>query len=272
MGHSVALPPPAYTASDSVPSLAVTQARRIGVVGGVGPLAGLDLVRKIIAATRATRDQDHLPVALLSFPNQIPDRTDFLLGRASENPGHALADVADALVAVGAEVIGIPCNTAHAPSIFDIVRERLAGRAELVHMVEEVGRELGRQFPAVEAVGVLSTTGTRAVEIYPRHFETLGYRVLQVPPGVQERLVQEAIYDREFGIKATPTPSDEAVARLMAAVALLKEQGADLVVLACTEIPLALSGAGLDGVPLLDPTCVLARALVRLSAPGLLTG
>ena len=237
------------------------------MVGGVGPLAGLDLVGKITAATRGTRDQDHLPVALLSFPGQIPDRTEFLLGHTTDNPGYPLADVADALVAVGSEVIGIPCNTAHVPVIFDVVRERLAGRADLVHMVEEVGREIERHFPGSGTIGVLSTTGTTAAGIYPQHLGSLGYRVLEVPSGVHERLVQEAIYDPAFGIKATPEPSEEATARLTAAAALLKEQGADGIVLACTEIPLALRDGSVHGLPCLDPTRVLARALVRRSAP-----
>ena len=250
------------------PARPTTSPRRIGVVGGVGPAAGLDLVHKIIASTRAERDQDHLPVALLSFPGQIPDRTAFLLGQADENPGHALADVARALVDAGAEVVGVPCNTAHVPAIFDLVRDGVAGRADLVHMVEEVGAEVARQFPAARTLGVLSTTGTLASEVYPRTLEPLGYRVLQVPPDVQDRHVQPAIYDWAYGIKSTPAPSAEAVAGLTAAAGSLAERGADLVVLACTEIPLALREPTVRGVPCLDPTLVLARALVRRSAPG----
>ena len=58
----------------------------IGIVGGVGPLAGLDLQAKIVAQTIAGRDQDHLPVVSLSWPGPIPDRTEYLLGRVAENP------------------------------------------------------------------------------------------------------------------------------------------------------------------------------------------
>ena len=245
--------------------------QKIGVIGGVGPQAGLDLVHKIMAATRAGRDQDHLPVALLSFPGQIPDRTEFLLGRVAENPGRPLADVAETLVKVGAEVIGMPCNTAHAPVIFDVVRDRVAGRADLLNMVEEVGNEVARGFPSVRAVGVLSTTGTHATEIYPRQLRPLGYRVLQVSSEVQDRLVHPAIYDPAYGIKSTTAePSSQAVEGLTAAAASLVARGADLVVLACTEIPLALRGPSIHGVPCLDATEVLARALVRRSAPSLL--
>lgn len=243
--------------------------RKIGVVGGVGPQAGLDLVGKIVASTRATRDQDHLPVALLSFPGQIPDRTDFLLGHTADNPGRPLADIALALADAGAEIIGVPCNTAHAPAIFDVIRARLAGRAELVDMVEEVGEEIARRFPSAETIGVLSTTGTLVTQIYPRHLGLLGYRVVQLPPDLQERYVQPAIYDPEYGLKSvSDPPNSRAVSDLRTAAAHLAQDGVDLIVLACTEIPLALPEAGLDGVPFLDPTRVLARALVRRSAPA----
>ena len=247
------------------------EARQIGVVGGVGPQAGLDLVRKIIASTRACRDQDHLPVALLSFPHRIPDRTAFLLGRTSENPGTAIADVADALVEGGAEVVGVPCNTAHAPAIFRVVQERLDGRCELVDMVEEVGAEVARRFPAARRVGVLSTTGTLVTDVYPERLARLGLDGIQLPPALQEQVVQPAIYDREYGVKSASDPvSARAVAGLRAGLDHLLEAGAEVVVLACTEIPLALPARSVQGVPLLDATRVLARALVRRSCPAAL--
>ena len=242
--------------------------RPIGIVGGVGPMAGLDLVRKITAVTRAHRDQDHLPVTLISHPHRIPDRTEFLLGHATENPGHAIADVADALVEGGAEVVGVPCNTAHAPAIFGVVRERLAGRCDLVDMVREVGDELSRRFPHARRIGVLSTTGTLVAEIYPQRLGPLGLDVIQLPLALQAATVQPAIYDDAYGIKSVSDPvSERAVAGLRAGLGHLVGAGAEVVVLACTEIPLGLRMREADGVPVLDATRVLARALVRRSCP-----
>lgn len=244
------------------------QARPIGVVGGVGPQAGLDLVRKVLAATRAVRDQDHLPITLASFPGRIPDRTAFLLGQTGENPGEALAEIASGLVEGGAEVIGIPCNTAHAPSIFQQVERRLAGRCHLVHMVEEVGLDIHRQFPDVRTVGILSTTGTLVSNVYPERLRRLDLEVLQLPRDRQEATVQPALYDATYGIKSASDPvHPRAVEGLRAGLDALLAAGAEVVVLACTEIPLALRASAVQGVPLLDATRVLARALVRQSCP-----
>jgi aspartate racemase len=238
----------------------------IGVVGGLGPYAGLDLVRKVFDATPARRDQDHLPVALISVPHRVADRTAFLLGYIAENPGAAIADVVLQLVANGAEVVGIPCNTAHAPPIFDVVQRRAAGRCDLVHMVAEVGADLAHRFPSTRRVGVLCTTGTLVSGIYPCLLNAADIEVVQLPLALQERYVQSAIYDPTFGIKAAANPVDgRAVERLRSALRYLVDRGAEVVVLACTEIPLALAGP--EDVPLIDATEVLARALVRRSLP-----
>ena len=246
-------------------------ARRIGVVGGVGPAAGLDLVAKVHAETRAARDQDHLPVALLSLPALVPDRTAFLLGHSPDDPGPALADVAEALVEGGAEVVGIPCNTAHAPAIFGAVRDRVGARCTLVDMVEEVGAEVVRRFGPGARVGVLATTGTTASGVYRDRLAPLGVGVVDVPPEVQDAHVQPAIYDGTYGIKSASAPvTGRAVAGLRVGLDHLVGCGVDAVVLACTEIPLAVTEPAYRGVPLLDATRVLARALVRQSRPSAL--
>lgn len=242
--------------------------RRIGVVGGVGPRAGFDLCQKIAASTRAARDQDHLPLALLSLSAGIPDRTAFLLGASDENPGPALADVAEALVDGGAEVVGIPCNTAHAPAIFGHVEARVGDRCTLVHLVDEVAAHVARHHAGARSVGVLTTTGTRAAGLYVGGLSCLGVEVVQVPEAVQREHVQPAIYDPAYGIKSTGGAVDpRAVAGLRRGLDALLGAGAEVVVLACTEIPVALSEEEVDGAPLLDATLVLARALVRESAP-----
>ena len=120
----------------------------IGIVGGVGPLAGLDLQAKIVAQTAAGRDQEHLPVLSLSWPGPIPDRTEYLLGQVAENPAGALLAQLRLLAAAGASVAGIPCNTAHAPAIFDVVRAGLAAfdrPLRLLHMIDDVAAALAAQ-------------------------------------------------------------------------------------------------------------------------------
>jgi aspartate racemase len=243
----------------------------IGVVGGVGPYAGIDLVRKIFDQTVARRDQEHLPVLLMSLPEEIEDRTAFLLGRSSRNPAHALVEVLRKLSQAGATVAGIPCNTAHAPAIFDLVKEGIAARSpslKLLHMIEETAEFLQQHFPQYKHLGLLSTIGTAQSGVYQQTLERTGFRVMLPDEDVQRNQVHSAIYDAEYGIKAVSNPvAPRARQHLLDAAHKLLRAGAEAIILGCTEIPLALPEQSLDGVPLIDPTTILARALIREVRP-----
>ena len=110
--------------------------KTIGIVGGVGTYAGIDLYRKIYQHTDARTDQDHLPVVLVSVPEKVLDRTEFLLGEVEENPGIAIAGIINTLGSAGAEVIGIPCNTAHSPVIFNEIQNRIPENIKLLNMID----------------------------------------------------------------------------------------------------------------------------------------
>lgn len=240
----------------------------IGIVGGVGPYAGLDLSRKIFDQTRATSDQEHLPVAMLSEPERIEDRTAFLLGQTSENPAIAIAEIIGQLHACGATVVGIPCNTAHARPIFDEIRRRIPAEVTLIHMIDEVGRYIRATYPDYEKIGMLGTTGTRLAGVYPDTLTTYGLRTLQVSEETQQQLIHPAIYDPDYGIKARSYPvSARAQAQLRAGLDELVQQGAQAIILGCTEIPLAVTEPTYHGVPLIDATKILARALILAFAP-----
>ena len=237
----------------------------IGVVAGTGPFAGLDLLGKIVAQTAATRDQEHLTVASLSQPSAIPDRTAFLLGETAQNPGAPLAEQLLLLEQMGAVVAGIPCNTAHAPPIFDEITARLAAAGsslKLLHMIAEVGQELRRSFPQVQRVGVLSTVGTAVARVYPLTLEPLGYDVLVPEAPFLAGTIHAAIYDESYGIKACGRATPAAREAMLQGVRQLREAGAEAVILGCTEIPLALPEPEYEGLPLLDTSLILARALI----------
>lgn len=245
--------------------------RIVGIVAGVGPLAGLDLQQKIISQTVAGRDQDHLTVLSVSRPSTIPDRTEYLLGQVAENPATALAAQVQLLAQMGAQVVGIPCNTAHAPPIWEVLRAELARancQIHLLHMIEEVGQFLRAHHPDIERVGILSTTGTYRAEVYPQVLAGLGFTVVTPILSMQETLIHPAIYHPQHGIKSCGRVTDRARQDLLAGVAALQAQGAQAIVLGCTEIPLALTEKQMDDTPLIDPTLILARALVREADGG----
>jgi len=258
-------------ASVSAPVLEFVVDAMIGIVGGAGPFAGVDLARKICEETLAHRDQEHLPFALLSTPERISDRTAFLLGEQVDNPGEAIAEVVLALEGLGCTVVGLPCHTAHAPPIFDVVMAALARRGStvrVVHMVDETARFLREHFASAMRVGVLSTVGTQRAAIYPKVLGAAGFETVTLPEPRLAELAHRAIYDPHDGIKVTGAPVSARVRRdVLQAIAELRGAGAEAVVLGCTELPLALPEAELDGLPIIDPTRILARALIRAVAP-----
>lgn len=236
----------------------------IGIAGGVGPLAGLDLVKKIIEETNATRDQDHIDVLLSSQPRRIADRTAYLLGQEKTNPAFALADIIIELERAGASAAAIPCNTAHAPSIFNAIKEELkynSSKIKLFHLVEETAKFINTNFQN-HKVGILSTTGTRNTKLY--HHILAQYNLQSIDPddALQEQ-VHAAIYNEEYGIKASSSPvTNRAHDTLVHAISELKENGAQIIVLACTELPLALKEKSYFSLPIIDPNQILARALI----------
>ncbi len=90
----------------------------IGIIGGMGPLAGIDLARKIFDQTIATTDQEHLPVILMSLPGNIADRTNYLRDHNRPNPAFSVFDMIKCLSNLGVGVVGIPCNTLHSAPMF----------------------------------------------------------------------------------------------------------------------------------------------------------
>jgi len=237
-----------------------------GIVAGVGPYAGLDMLHKIFDQTIATTDEEHLTVIGWYQSNAVPDRTKYLLGEAMENPGYAIAQQLLALEQAGAVVAAIPCNTAHAPAIFDAACDELTRQnssLHLLHMIHEVAQHMQTEFADIQHVGILSTTGTYDTEIYPTLLEPLGYNVVVPPRDWQIEKVDGAIFDPEYGIKATGRGTQLAREDLQKTIALLHKAGAEAIILGCTELPLAFSETAIDGLPLIDPTLILARAVIR---------
>ena len=245
----------------------------IGIVGGVGPYAGLDLNRKVFDNTIIDgTDQSHLEVLLFSAGRRVPDRTEFLLGREAGNPAEGIFEALRSLAAAGATVATIACNTAHAPRILEPVREKLGLEGldlELVDMIEETGLSITETFGSGTRVGLLASEGTVAVGVYDRlKLERCGAHRLILPSAEIQTEVHSSIYHRDYGIKARSNPvTERAVENCRRAALHLADKGAEVVVLGCTELPLALPPGSLESPVLIDPAEVTARALIARVAP-----
>ncbi len=230
----------------------------VGVIGGMGPDATVDFFAKLVAATRAGSDQEHLRIVIDNDPS-VPDRTAAIEGRG-ESPAPRLATMARGLVAQGAELLVMPCNAAHA--FGDAVRAA-AGPVPFVDLIETTVEATRARLPQVGAVGLLATDGALAARLYQDAFEAAGIRAL-TPLGDDQRVVMDAIY----AVKRAAV--DDAVrARLRLVAERLAAAGAEAIIAACTEVPLLLREGDVrhDGgaVPFVSSTDELVRRTVALA-------
>lgn len=243
----------------------------IGIVGGMGPSAGLDLFNRIISNTIATTDQEHPSVAMISTPGSISDRTKFLLGEVEENPAYAIAKNIKSLEQIGCNTVGIACNTAHAEKIFNIIESEVAktcNGVKLLNLIDETIEFIIDNYPSIKNIGLLSTTGTYNNRIYIEKLKSYSFNVLRPTLEIQNEFVHNAVYNPEYGIKANSNPiCQTAIDNLIYAANYLIQNGAELIILGCTEIPLALNSNTFPNITFINPTEVLARKLLKLTYP-----
>lgn len=225
----------------------------IGVLGGLGPWATLDFFEKVLRLTPAQVDQDHLRLIIDNNP-KIPDRSPAILGDG-EDPTPALVATAQNLQRAGADFLVIPCNTAH----FFYERVAAAVSIPVLHIMDEVAAAAREAVPDVRVLGVLATEAAMASRLYHRACGRRGIEVVG-PDAAGQQIVNRAIY----GVKAGQM-GPEVTRGLVRVADHLLAQGAQAVVLGCTELPFVLKPHDLR-VPLLDSNLVLARAAVRLAA------
>ncbi len=248
------------------------QERLIGIVGGLGPFAHIDFERKLLDAASeligARRDQDFPQWVLSSIP-QTPDRTEAFFGEA-DDPTPSLSQSLERLRGAGADFAVVACNTAH---LF-LERLREESPVPILSLIEVTADEAARVAPS-GSVGLLATSGTLRSRLYHDPLEARGLQPvspfdLEDGERLQRRNVMEPIYGpwvdgrhQGGGIK-TDGGSPQARALLEdAAGRLVADGGADVLVAGCTEIPLALAGTEVAGIPLLDPAALLAKAAIR---------
>lgn len=241
----------------------------IGIIGGVGPYAGLDLNKKIFENTDAKTDQQHLDVLLFSLSKLIADRTEYLQHKEQfENPAIAMAQIAEQLKNAGATVLGVPCNTAHSPLIFDpfekMVKEKHP-QIKIIHMISETFKQLSLLHLKEKKIGLLATLGTYESGIYQDIAKQYHFEILE-PSENDKQKIHEAIYSKQYGIKSVSPVTKKAQQIMISQSNQLIKQGAAAIILGCTEIPLALDSVSLS-VPKIDPTNILARALIHAIAP-----
>ena len=227
--------------------------RTVGILGGMGPEATVELFRRIIALTTAKRDQEHIHVIVDSNP-KIPDRTAAILAQG-ESPLPLLIAVAKNLEHAGADFIAIPCNTAH----YWLHELREVVSIPIIDMIGETASRVATNIPVLRTIGLLATTGTLRSNLYQRAFARSGVDLL-VPSEEEDAAIMRAIH----AIKA----SDHSVRGEVIRVAHgLIARGAEGIIPGCTELSLVVSQDSLS-VPVFDPLSILAERAVALAMKG----
>ena len=223
----------------------------LGVLGGMGPLATVDFLRKLIEETPAARDADHVPVVVYSVP-QIPDRPAAILS-GGDSPLPAMLAGVRTLRTAGATCIAIPCNTAHF-WYDDIVR---AAGVAVLHIADAACEQMSARFTDVDTVGLIATTGTIAAGFFQQRLAALGLKCIMNTTDDQDGLVLPAI---ECVKRNEIERAHELAIR---AAESLRNRGAQAVFLACTEMPIAIEHRPSAIADIcVDPTRALARACV----------
>lgn len=237
--------------------------KTIGILGGMGPEATLLLYSLVISKTPAKKDQEHIHVIIDSNP-AIPDRTRHLV-YGEESPIALLKEGALLLEKAGADMILIPCNTAHyfIPQIVESISIPILHMLDLTckHIAQLVSGSAGYSSNLKIPIGILATTGTIRTGLYQKYLEKYNLESVLPTEQEQELLVMEAIYG-EQGVKAGFHEEPSKI--LQQAAAILIQKGAKFIIAGCTEVPLVLTD-NMVSVPLINSMEVLAQEAVNFA-------
>ncbi len=224
--------------------------KTLGILGGLGPMSSVYFYEMLTSHTRASCDAEHLNI-LLSSRADTPDRTAFILGRSKQNPLDTMRAEAQKLVGAGADIIAIPCNTAHC--FYDSLSEVLP--VPVINIIKQTALFCRRQ--GLGRVGVLATEGTVASGAYKSIFSLAGIECLS-PDADGQRAISEIIYGQ---IKSGRAPDIELFERVCRS---LRDKGAERLILGCTELSLIKREGVLSDSLFIDSLEVLAYSAIRL--------
>jgi aspartate racemase len=217
----------------------------LGILGGMGPAATAYFYQQIIQETKVQSDQEHVHV-IIDSNCKIPDRSAAIKNGDLLPLLESLRTSAQRLITAGVDLIAIPCNTAH--FVYDELQEFC--EIEILHIVRETRQEIRRL--GYKNPGLLATQGTIQSQLYQLVF---GDQALIFPDSDQVEQIHAGVLDIKRGEPRRALPT------FQRALSKFQERGADCVILACTEIPLAINQE-ISSLTVLDTSRVLARAAV----------
>ncbi|MBZ4688206.1 MAG: aspartate racemase [Clostridiales bacterium] len=222
--------------------------KTVGIIGGMGPEATVDLMKKIIKNTPAKVDEDHLRILVDNNP-YVPSRVKAILGEG-ESPGPVMAEMAKGLVKWGAEILVIPCNTAHlyVGEVTDAVT------VPVVNMIDETVKVLLEN--NIKEVALLASTAVLKTKLYENELLKAGIDLI-----LPTQLYQDKIMEAIFAVKSGNLGYAKELVNVV--IKHISEKGAKTAVMGCTELSIVIEKDDAHNLVFYDPTEILAKAVVK---------
>jgi aspartate racemase len=225
----------------------------VGVIGGMGPEATVDLMRRVIRVTPAQDDIDHIRMIVDNNP-KVPSRINAVIEGTGESPSPILVEMGRKLQAYGADFLVIPCNTAH--YYFKDIRSAVS--IPVIDMIELTVDAVLREDPALKTTGLLASQAVLQTGLYMKRFGERGVDLVYPQDELQDELMTaiRTIKTGRYGIR------EESILR-SAADDVIKRK-AEALIIACTELSLIADALDPE-VKLYDSVQILAEAVVRIA-------
>ena len=223
---------------------------RIGVLGGMGPAATILLQQRLLDAVKVESDSGHLPL-LIDMNPQVPSRIDYLVHGCGESPGPVLARMAMGLEGQGADVIVMPCCTAH--HFADEIVQSVS--IPFLNMVELAASDSAHRVPPGSDVGVLASPATMKIKLFENHLQLCGLNVRY--PGDMDAVLVAIESIKKSG------PGPKVIDFVQSAIRELEDAQVSAILVGCSEF--SLIARQLDSVlPVVDAVDVLTQAIAGL--------
>lgn len=221
----------------------------VGILGGMGPEATVDLFDKIIKKTYVKKEEDHLRIIIDNNP-KIPSRQDAIL-KGTESPVPAMVETAKNLKNAGANFIILGANTAHC--FYDELVSQID--IPILHIINETVKELLCSYPNVKKVGVMAANAVVKTKLYNNCCKKFNIEVIELNEDEQNK-IHNAIFDFKYnGLTENNLKS------ACESVEILISKGAEAIIMGCTEIPVILKGKSFS-IPLIDPNDIIGKVTV----------
>jgi aspartate racemase len=218
---------------------------KIGIVSGVGPLAGADLLSKVFLYAaqdyQAHQDSQYPDLVLLNHGIAGVDNT----AKASKPFQEEILEMVGEVEKMGATCIGVACNTAH------MYLEHLppSSKSKTINLIEAVALEAAK---SPKNYLLLTSKTTRSSNLYEPYLTAHSVSFTTVDEKTQETVDNIINHVMAHNLRSATKLAKELLKGLPS-----KYTG---VIAGCTELPLALQSV--SNVEIVDSNSVLARALL----------